>query len=71
MESSRPSTQMMTTKYSNIVETFVYIPFVKALEMTIDLLVQKTVVHNFLRISQSTFPTLPSTVQMESSLSST
>ena len=39
--------------------------------MTIDLLVQKTVVHNFLRIPQSTFPTLPSTVQMESSRSST
>ena len=71
MESSRPSTQMMTTKSSNIVETFVFIPFVKALQMKIDLLVQKTVVHNFLRISQSTFRTLPSTVQMESSLSST
>ena len=33
--------------------------------MTIDLLLQKTVVHNFLRITQSTFPTLPSTVEME------
>ena len=51
----------MTTS-SSMVETFVYIPFVKASEMTIDLLVQKTVVHNFLRIPQSTFPTLPSTV---------
>ena len=61
----------MTTTSSNIVETFLYIPFVEASEMTIDLLVQKTVVHNFLRISQSTFPTLPSTVQMESSRSST
>ena len=39
--------------------------------MTIDLLVQKTVVHNFLRIPQSTFPTLPSTVEMKSSRSST
>ena len=39
--------------------------------MTIDLLVQNTVVHNFLRIPQSTFPTLPSTVEMESSRSST
>ena len=38
--------------------------------MTIDLLVQKTVVHNFLRIPQSTFPLLQSTVQMESSRSS-
>ena len=55
----------MVTTSSNIVETFVYIPFVKASEMTIDLLVQKTVVHNFLRIPQSTFPTLPSKVQME------
>ena len=35
--------------------------------MTIDLLVQKTVVHNFLWIPQSTFPVLQSTVQMESS----
>ena len=39
--------------------------------MTIDLLVQKTVVHNFLRIPQYTFPLLQSTVQMESSSSST
>ena len=45
----------MTTTSSNIVETFVYIPFVEVLEMTIDLLVQKTVVHNFLRIPESTF----------------
>ena len=55
---------MMTTSPS-MVETFVYKPFVEASEMTIHLLVQKTVVHNFLRIPQSTFPTLPSTVQME------
>ena len=61
----------MTSTFSNIVETFVYIPFVEASEMTIDLLVQKTVVHNFFRIPQSTFPTLPSKVQIESSLSST
>ena len=39
--------------------------------MTIDLLVQKTVVHNFLRIPESTFPLLQSTVEMESSRSST
>ena len=39
--------------------------------MTIDLLVQKIIVHYFLRIPQSTFPTLPSTVEMESSRSST
>ena len=38
--------------------------------MTIDFLDQKTVVHNFLRVPQSTFPTLQSTVQMESSRSS-
>ena len=68
MESSRSSTQTMTTTSSNIVETFVYIPFVKASEMTFDLLVQKTVVHNFLLILESTFPTVPSTVQMESRL---
>ena len=39
--------------------------------MRIDLLVQKTVVHNFLRIPQRTFPLLQSTVEMESSRSST
>ena len=60
----------MTTTSSNIVETFVHISFMEASELTIDLLVQKTVVHNFLRITLSTFPTLPSTVQMESSRSS-
>ena len=38
--------------------------------MTIDLLEQKTVVHNFLRVRESTFPTLKSIVQMESSRSS-
>ena len=43
----------------------------EASEITIDLLEQKTVVHNFLRIPQRTFPTLKSTVQMESSRSST
>ena len=52
----------MMTASSNIVETFVYMPFVEDSEMRIDLLVQKTVVHNFLRIPQSTFPTLQSTV---------
>ena len=39
--------------------------------MTIDLLVQKTVVNNFLRIPKSTFRTLPSKVQMEYGRSST
>ena len=34
--------------------------------MTIDLLEQKTVVHNFLRVPESTFPTLQSKAQMES-----
>ena len=65
MESIRSSTQTMMNTCSNIFETFVYIPFVEASENMIDLVVQKTVVHNFLRIPQSTFPTLPSTVQME------
>ena len=49
MESSRSSTQTITTTSSNIVETFVKIPFVQASEMRIDLLVKKTVVYNFLR----------------------
>ena len=65
MESSRSSTQTMTTTSSNIVEIFASIPFVEASEMTIDFLVQKAVVHNFLRIPQSTFPLLFSRVQME------
>ena len=38
--------------------------------MTIDFLEQKTVIHNFLRVPQSTFPTLQSKVQIESSRSS-
>ena len=71
MESSRFSTPTMTWTSSNIVETFVWIPFVEAKEIRIDLLVQKTIVHNFFRIPQSTFPTQPSTVEMESSRSST
>ena len=71
MESSRSSAQTMTTTSSNIVETFASIPFVEASEMRIDFLVQKAVVHNFLRIPQSTFPLLHSRVQMESSRSST
>ena len=50
MESSRSSTQTMTTTSSNIVKTFASIPFVEASEMAIDFLVQKAVVHNFLRI---------------------
>ena len=65
IESSRSSTQTMTTTSSNIVETFLYMPFLEASGITINLLVQMTVVHNFLRILESTFPTLPSTVQME------
>ena len=45
MESTRSSTQTLMTTSSNIVETFVYIPFVEASKQTIDLLVEKTVVH--------------------------
>ena len=71
MESSRSSTHTITTTSSNMVGTFFLIPFVEASEMTIDLLVQKAVVHSFLRIPLSTFPLLQSTVQMESSRSST
>ena len=47
MESCRSSPQTMTWTSSNIVETFVYIQFVEASEMTIDLLVKKTAIHNF------------------------
>ena len=35
--------------------------------MTIDLLMQKTVVHNFLRIPQGTFQMVSSTFEIESS----
>ena len=38
--------------------------------MRIDLLVQKTIIHNFLRIPQSPFPLLQPTVQMQSIRSS-
>ena len=38
--------------------------------MTIDLLEQKTIFHNFLRLPQTTFPTLESKIQIESSRSS-
>ena len=51
MESSRSSTQTITTTSSNIVETFVYIHFVEVSEITIDLLWQKTVVHIFFQNS--------------------
>ena len=71
MESSRSSAQTMTTTTSNIVETFASIPFVEASEMRIDFLVQKAVVHNFLRIPQSTFRLLHSRFQMQSYRSST
>ena len=55
----------LTSSSSNIVQTFVWIPFVEASEMAIDLLVIKTDIHNFLRIPQSTFPTLPLWVLMQ------
>ena len=71
MESSRSSTQKMNTTSSYIVETFAWIPLVEASEMKIDFLVQKAVIHNFLRIPQSTFPLLHSRVQMESRRSCT
>ena len=61
-ESIRSSAETLMTMSSKIVETFVYLLFVEPSEPTIDLLVEKTVVHYFLRIPQSTFPTLPSTV---------
>ena len=70
MEWSRSSTQKITRTSSYIVETFILIPLVEASEMGIYLQVQKTIVHNFLRIPQSTFPLLQSTFQMESSCSS-
>ena len=71
MESTRSSTQTLMTTSSNNVKNFVYIPFVETSEQTIDLLVEKTIVHNFWRNPQSAFPTLPSTFQMQSRRSST
>ena len=70
MESIHSSAQTMTRTSSSIIGTFDLIPFVEDSEMRIDLLVQNTVVHNFLRIPQITFPLLQSTVQMESIRSS-
>ena len=55
MESSRSSNQTMTTTSSNIVETFVLIPFVEASKMSIYLLVEKTVVHNFFEFGKVRF----------------
>ena len=45
----------MTSTSSNIVETILCIPFLEASEMTIDLLLQITVVHNFLQIPKIRF----------------
>ena len=45
MESTRSSTQTLMATSSNNVKNFVYIPFVKTSEQTIDLVVEKTVVH--------------------------
>ena len=61
----------MTATSSDIVETFVYILFVEASEVRIDLLLQMTVVVKCLWKLQSTFAKLQSTVQMESSRSCT
>ena len=65
MESMRSSSQTMTRTSYSIMGTFDLIPFIEDSEMRIDLLVQKSVVHNFLRIPQSTFLLLQSRVQME------
>ena len=71
MESSRSSTQTITTTSSNVVETFVKARFIEASKMRIYLQVQKDIINSFLRIVKNPFPMLLSTVQMESSLSST
>ena len=65
MQSLRSSAKTMTGTSSNIVETFDSIRFVEDSEMRIDLLLQKTVVHNFLRIPKSSCPLLQSAIQME------
>ena len=64
MESSRSSTQTIMTSSCKVVETFVSLSFLEATKNGIDLLVKKNIVHNFLRIQQSTFQMLQSTVQM-------
>ena len=71
MESSRSSTQTITTTSSNVVKTLVKIPFIEALKIRTDLLAQKAVIHNFLQILQSPFPMLQSQVQIQSRRSST
>ena len=57
--------------FFDIVWTFVLLLFLDTIKIRIDLLVKNSVVYNFLRITQNTFPMLQSTVQMESSRSST
>ena len=59
------------SEFFDIVWTFVLLPFLDTTKISIDLLVKNSVIHNFLRITQNTFPMLQSTVQMESSRSST
>ena len=71
MESSRSFTQTMTTTSSNIVETFVLIPFVESSDMRIDLLLQKTVVHNFFADCAKYVSIGTVHIEMESSRSST
>ena len=72
MESSRSSTERIWTTSSNVVETFVSLPFVETTKDWIDLLVYKEdIVYNFLRIPQNTFQMLQSTFQIESNPSST
>ena len=70
MESTRSSTQTITTTFCNVLENFVQLALVEAIKFRIDSRVLNNVVHNFLRISQSTFHMLQSTVQLESSRSS-
>ena len=71
MESSRSSTQTIRTTFSNVLQTFVQLAFVEAIKIRIDLIGVKNIVHKFLRIPKNTFQMLQSTVEIESSRSST
>ena len=61
METSRSSTQTIRMTSSNVVETFVYLPFEEVIKIGFDLLVLKKII-----FFTSTFPLLQSTVQMQS-----
>ena len=70
MESSRSSTQTISTTFSNVLQTFVQLAFVEAIKIRIDLLVEKILFTSFCGFRKIRFKCY-SPIQMESSHSST